>query len=171
MRNATIHNSPLDMGSWGEGAAITRIDFTPGAILVDFDRREGPNRWPDVTPPGWSGALQYTLGMCLDINDHWHCSAVVEFWHGRDLGQSAPPSEIAREWFYDLGRWGAMAGYQPSDGEVVGIFVCEGDCRNNTEGNSSPLKERSNVALVPFSYGGASYTYSLNGLLRTGGRR
>jgi hypothetical protein len=28
--------------------------------------------------------------------------------------------------------------------------VCEGDCRNNTKGDSSPLRERSNVVLVKF---------------------
>jgi hypothetical protein len=159
MRNAVIHNSPLGMGSWAEGARITAIDFTPGAILVDFDRRDGPGRWPDVVPPGFAGPLQYTLGMCLNISGQWHCSAVVQFWHGRDLEASAPPSLIGREWFYDPARWGPMFRYQPSEGETVGIFVCEGDCRNNTEGNVSPLRERSNVAMVPFTTGFSSYRY------------
>jgi hypothetical protein len=159
MRNAQIHNSPAGMGSWAEGARITSVDFTPGAILVDFDRREGPGRWPDVTPPGWSGSLQYTLGMCVNISTQWHCSAVVQFWHGRELTASAPPHLIGREWFYDPARWGAMAGYQPSEGETVGLFVCEGDCRNNTEGNTSPLRERSNVVMLPFTTGFATYRY------------
>jgi hypothetical protein len=159
MRNAAIHNSPLGMGSWAEGARITAIDFTPGAMLVDFDRREGPGRWPDVVPPGFAGPLQYTLGMCVNIRSQWHCSAVVQFWYGRELTASAPPSLIGREWFYDPARWGPMAGYQPSEGETVGVFVCQGDCRNNTEGSVSPLRERSNVAMVPFTTGFSSYRY------------
>jgi hypothetical protein len=166
MRNAVIHNSPLDMGGWAEGARITSVHFTGSSIQVDFDRRDGPNRWPDVVPPGWDGGLQYTLGMCVNIGGTWHCSAVVEFWYGRSINDSAPPSLIGREWFYDFARWGAMAGYQPSEGEVVGMFVCEGDCRNNTEGSSSPLRERSNVALVPFTFGDQLYTFS-TGLRRT----
>jgi len=32
---------------------------------------------------------------------------------------------------------------------LIGFFVCEGDCRNNPEGSVSPLRERSNVVLVP----------------------
>jgi hypothetical protein len=163
MRRAVIHNSPMDLGSWREGAKITSVHFTGSSIRVDFDRREGPNRWPDVVPPGWDGPLQYTLGMCVNIADTWHCSAVVQFWHGRDINDSAPPSQIGREWFYDFGRWGAMTGHQPSEGETVGMFVCEGDCRGNTEGSASPLKERSNVELVPFTFGNQLYTFSAPG--------
>jgi hypothetical protein len=159
MKNAIIKNSPFDLGFWREGAQITSVDFTGNAILVDFDRRNGGGRWPDVTPPGWSGGLQYTLGMCLNIDNQWYCSAVVEFWHGRELEASGVPRDIAREWFYDPARWAPMTGHQPQEGETIGLFVCEGDCRNNTAGTSSPLKERSNVVLVPFTYGAASYRY------------
>jgi len=53
-----------------------------------------------------------------------------------------------------------MAGHQPAVGEMIGFFACEGDCRNNTSGNSSPLKERTNVVLVPMpSGGGATFSF------------
>ena len=40
-----------------------------------------------------------------------------------------------------------MQGYQPSQGEAVGIFVAQGNLRDN--GNVS-VKERSNVVIMPF---------------------
>ena len=45
---------------------------------------------------------------------------------------------------------GPMAGYQPQQGELVGVFVAAGNLRNVTDGSQSPLKERSNVVIVPF---------------------
>jgi hypothetical protein len=156
---AGIYNSPLDMARWCVGAKITSVVFTPGAFLVDFSRRDGPNRWPDFTTPGWTGPLQYTLGMCLNVNGKWACSAVVEFWYGRPLSGSAAPSQIAKEWFYD-GRWGPLAGRQPADGETVGLFVCSGDCRNTTVAINPNFQERSNIVLVKWSNGGGpTYTF------------
>lgn len=147
---ATIVNSPPDLGSWPETAKITSVNFTPNAFEVDFDRRTGPNKWPEVVPPGWSGGLQYTLGICANINQHWFCSAVVQFWDGRSLGDSAPPRHVGLEWFYD-GRWGPMLGYQPQSGETVGIFVGSGNLRdgaNFTQASCPRVCERSNVAFV-----------------------
>src|SRR5581483_11546564 len=159
MHQATIYNSPYDLADWGQTAHITSIVFTNDAFLVDFDKRDGPGRWPD-TPFG-DGSLEYTLGLCLNIGDHWDCSAAVQFWYGRELSASGGPWAIASEWFYDGARWGPMAGHQPQDGETVGIFVCAGNCRNNTAGDASYVKERSNVALVPWdNEGQSSYTFS-----------
>jgi hypothetical protein len=158
MTQASIWNSPRDLGFWAVTAKITSVVFTSGAFLVDFDKRLGPGRWPDV--PFGDGNLEYTLGMCLSSGAHWDCSAVVQFWYGRDLSASAPPSQIASAWFYD-GRWGALAGRQPADGETVGIFVCAGNCRNNTIGDASYVHERSNVQFVKWSNGGGTgYTFS-----------
>lgn len=164
LNQATILNSPADLANWGQTAKITSVVFTPDAFLVDFDKRDGPDRWPD-TPFG-SGNLEYTLGMCLNLNGHWFCSAAVQFWFGRELEASGVPSDVAAAWFYDPARWGPMAGHQPQDGETVGLFVCAGNCRNNTAGDASYVKERSNVVLVPWSNGGgASFSFS-NGRIR-----
>jgi hypothetical protein len=151
MASATIVNSPPDLGRWPETAKITSVEFTGGAFLVDFDRRTGSNRWPDVTPPGWSGALQYTLGLCGNISGQWNCSAVVQFWFGRSLADSAPPHLVGVEWFYDPIRWPGMAGYQPRDGETVGLFVGSGNLRDGgafTQASCPRICERSNVAFV-----------------------
>jgi hypothetical protein len=164
MRQAVIHDSPPDLGFWDETAHVTSVNFTVDAFLVDFDRRDGPNRWRDLDfGDGRGGSLQYTLGMCLNLSETWHCSAVVQFWYGRDLAASTPPSYVARNWFYD-GRWGPMQGYQPQNGETVGLFVGTGNLRDKTfSGAGCPqICERSNVALVQWHNDDAAlFTFSL----------
>jgi hypothetical protein len=155
MSAATILNSPFDLANWPVTTSLEVVDIRPNGVSVQFSKKDGAGRWPDVTPPGWSGALQYTLGMCLTINGRWYCSAVVEFWHGLEVS-GGPPGEFATNWFYDPVRWSPMTGHQPAVGETIGFFVCAGDCRNNSGGTLSPAKERSNVVLVsmPGSSGG-----------------
>jgi hypothetical protein len=149
MSAAQIYNSPTDLASWTVSTAITSVNIGGNGFTVQFSKKDGAGRWPDVTPPGWTGPLEYTLGMCLNIGGQWDCSAVIQAWNGADpLG--GPPSQIGLNWFYDPIRWGPMTGHQPASGETIGIFVCEGDCRNNTRGDLSPLRERSNVVLVKF---------------------
>jgi len=166
MKSATIVNSPQDLGNWDESAKITTINFSPSAFEVDFDRRDGPNRWPDMIPAGFAGPLQYTLGMCAQsqgTSGPWFCSGVVQFWYGRELSASAPPYAVGYEWFYDPGRWGPLYLHQPADGELVGLFVASGNLRdgNNLNRATCPaVCERSNVALVPWTTGFASYTYA-----------
>jgi hypothetical protein len=157
MSLAAIYDSPANLAGWCATARITSIQFTSSAILVDFDKRTGPGRWPDSPfGDGSGGTIQYTLGMCLNINGAWDCSAVVQFWYGRDLAATGAPSAIAQNWFYDS-RWGPLAGQQPTEGQTVGLFVCAGNCRG-TNGQASIVHERSNVRLVPWTnIGGTSY--------------
>jgi hypothetical protein len=163
MRQAIIINSPPDLGSWDETAHITSIVFSPFAFEVDFDRRTGPNRWRDLDfGDGHGGTLQYTLGMCLNINGQWYCSAVVQFWFNRELTASTPPSYVGRNWFYDH-RWGPMIGYQPSNGEMVGLFAGTGNLRDKSfSGRGCPqICERTNVAIVPWHNDDfATYSFS-----------
>jgi hypothetical protein len=159
MAAAQIHNSPFNLASWPATTAITRLELRPTGVHIEFSKQNGADRWPDVVPPGFSGPLQYTLGMCLNIGGQWHCSAVVEFWHGLDEA-GGEPQNYAINWFYDPSRWGPMSGHQPAPGETIGFFACAGDCRNNTSGSSSPVKERTNVVLVPMpGPGGASFSF------------
>jgi hypothetical protein len=149
MRDATIVDSPRDLGFWAETAKITRVDFSDGYVVVDFDRRDGPNRWPD-SPWGRPGdSVEYCLGMCLNINDHWYCSAPIQFWFGRDLEAGGRADQVGINWFYPP-AWGPMSGHQPDWGETVGIFVAVGSTRHNVDGTDSIIHERSNVLLLPF---------------------
>ncbi len=156
MREATIQASPADLGFWPETAKITYVNLAPDGIQVDFDKRDSPDRWPDE--PFGSGSIEYTLGMCLNINSHWYCSAVVQFWYGRELTAGGRPDEVSYNWFYDPARWGPMTGYQPSRGETVGLFVGAGNLRGRTDPGyvTCPrVCERSNVVLVPWSEDGS----------------
>ena len=147
LSQAVILNSPTDFASWPITTTITNVDIESSGISVQFSKRDGPGRWPDVTPPGWTGSLEYTLGMAENIGGRWYASAVDEFWYRLDRS-GGPPSQYASNWFYDPIRWAPMTYHQPAVGELIGLFVCEGDCRNNTDGSLSPLRERSNVVLV-----------------------
>jgi hypothetical protein len=156
---ATILNSPSDLARWPITTAITSIDLRSSGVHAEFSKRDGPGRWPDIIPPGFTGPLQYTLGMVLNINGQWYASAPVEFWYGLDAS-GGPPSQYALNWFYDPGRWGPMSSHQPAVGEQIGFFVCAGDCRNTTDGSKSPVKERSNVVIVTMpTDAGASFRF------------
>lgn len=131
---AIVVNSPPDITSWPITAGITSVRFSPPVgWVVDFDRRLSGNPWPSVIYPGFTGPLQYTLGLCRKLTPSWVCSSVVEFWQHR-IEEEGPhsasgPNEIAKEWFYD-GRWGALAGWQPVPGEEVGVYIQACDGRN-----------------------------------------
>ena len=159
LNQTTLLNSPRDFASWPITTAITSLDINGNGIRVQFSKKSGAGRWPDITPPGWDGPLQYTLGMALNINGRWYASTVVEYWYGLDRS-GGQPSQYAMNWFYDPWRWAPMTGHQPAVGEIIGFFVCQGDCRNNLNGTLSPLRERSNVVLVPMpSDSGAVYNF------------
>ena len=159
MAQAIIMNSPFDLGTWPATTSITRVELRPNGVHVEFSKQDGPNRWPDVYPPGWDEPLQYTLGMCLNINGQWYCSAAIQFWYGLDSAGGGPAG-FAQNWFYDPSRWGPMSGHQPTVGEIIGFFACAGNCRNNTRGDNSVVKERTNVVLVPMpDNGGGSFSF------------
>jgi hypothetical protein len=157
--NATVLNSPIDLGSWPVTTTVTRLELRPTGVHIEFSKRDGPNRWPDVFPPGWDEPLQYTLGMCMNISNRWYCSAPIQFWYGLDESGGGP-SGYTQNWFYDPSRWGPMSTHQLSVGETIGFFACAGNCRNNTSGDNSIVKERTNVVLVPMpGPGGASFSF------------
>jgi hypothetical protein len=139
MHTAQIINNPADLASWPETTKITSIDFNTGYMMVDFDKRL-TGEWPE------SGfGVEYTLGACFFLEGQWRCSAVIQFWTGRDLEASGPAGEIGNNWYY--GRWGIMDFHQPAIGELIGVFVAQGNLRDIGE---STLHERSNVVLIPF---------------------
>ena len=168
LHEATIYDNPANLADWPVTTLITDVEFQylgQDGVHVEFSKRDGAGSWPDVTPPGWDGPLEYTLGIAENIGGRWYASAAIEFWRGLPAsgGNVAAdvdtPSQctafgygsscqIAKNWYYD-GRWGAMSGYQPKTGETIGIFVVAGNVRGVTDGSQSPVQERSNVVLVP----------------------
>lgn len=147
LSSAIIRNSPLTLASWPITSRINAVEIRPNGVWLDFSKKNGPGRWPDYTPPGWDGPLQYTVGMVMAVNGQLYASAPVQFWYGLEAS-GGPPSQYAMNWFYDPARWAPMTYHQPAVGETIGLFVCAGDCRNRTDGSGSPVKERTNVVTV-----------------------
>lgn len=159
LHQATILNNPANLADWPETTRISRITIGSNGFHVEFSKRDGAGSWPDITPPGWGGPLQYTLGMARYINGRWYASAPIQFWRGLDVS-GGPPSQVTKNWFYDAGRWGPLAATQPAPGSMVGIFVVAGNVRNITDnGSQSPVKERSNVVVIPLPASGASFSF------------
>jgi hypothetical protein len=153
LSQAIVHNSPGDVARWAATSTLTRLDLMPSGVHVESTKQ---GSWPDITPPGWSGPLQYTIWIVLKINGQWHTSGCIEFWRGL-YENGGPVSQYAQNWYYDPIRWAPMSGHQPAPGEQVGFFVTAGDARNN---GPISVKERSNVVIVSFpSNGGQSFRF------------
>ncbi len=148
--------SPRDVAYWPVTAKLNALDFQASGVAVQFSKKDGPGRWPDVVPPGWDGALQYTLWMVVNVNGQWYTAGGVEYWYG--LGRSGgAPSDFTRNWYYSEAVWGPLATRQPNPGEQVGFFITAGDARAK---DVRAVTERSNVVMVPFpSNGGAYYPF------------
>lgn len=126
---------------------LTQIRLTDN-VAVEFGKKNGPDRWPDSTTPGWDGPLQYSVGLCMFISGKWYGCAPIEFWHGlessggpiqsQDIGDGR--GQIEANWFYNE-TWHPLNTHQPKAGEQLGFFVVAGDPRNNY----CPLKERSQI--------------------------
>jgi hypothetical protein len=156
LSQCTIENSPQDIASWAVTAKVTSLDIDANGFDLEFTKKDGPGSWPDYTPPGWTGPIEYTLWSVEKINGQWYASGCIQLWRGENRS-GGPPSGFAADWYYDASRWGPLAGYQPAVGEQVGFFVSAGNARNNGD---TLVKERSNVVLIPFpSDAGATFTY------------
>ena len=157
LQKATILDSPDNFAFWPETTAITTLVMGPFGINVDFTRKNGPNRWPDITPPGFDGPIQYCLGLAWKIDGRWYASAPIEMWNERAEG-GGPPQEYSLNWFYNPTRWAPMTFYQPKPGETIGFFVVAGDTRGFN--SHQKVQERSPVYLIPMpGSGGATYTF------------
>jgi hypothetical protein len=158
LHQATITGgSPADVADWPVAATITGLNFQANGLRLDFTKKDGPGRWPDVVPPGWDGPLQYTVWMVVNIGGRWYTSGGVEFWYGLERS-GGPPSLFAGNWYYNSQVWGPLANRQPAIGEQVGFLVTAGDARVK---DVRSVRERSNVVVVPFpSDAGATFTFS-----------
>lgn len=147
-----ILNSP-DTRGWPATATITKLEFRATGVHVEHTKRLGPGAWPSFRPAGWDGDLQYTLWIFLNINGQWRGCGGIQFWQDCDQN-GGPPEEFAKNWYYDVNRWGPMTGYQPKPGELVGFMVSAGDARGL---GLHPIDERSTVVLMPFPSSGGVY--------------
>jgi hypothetical protein len=146
LSQAAVYNSPGDIASWPVTGAITTVTMAPNGTTnhgVSFAFTT-ENAWPDYTPPGWTGPLEYTVWAVVKVNGQWNTSGFVQMWRGRP-STGAPMSDFANNWAYDA-RWGPMNHYQPQVGEQVGFFLSAGNARGVTSVTS--VRERTNVVVV-----------------------
>jgi hypothetical protein len=152
---AVQHRGPAFTG-WPVTTEITRLEFRATGVHLEFSKHDGDARWPDVTPTGWQGPLQFCLGIAMLIDGAWHVTAPIQFWFGLDasggnVGDASPRDNgllgtIHGDWCYSR-EWGPMQ-RQPTAGERVGFFVVAGNVRGVDDVVS--VRERSNVVVVPF---------------------
>jgi len=147
--------SAADVANWPIAAQITGMDFTGNGLRIDFTKKDGGNRWPDVVPPGWDGPLQYTVWMVVNIGGRWYTSGGVEYWYGLQYS-GGPVSQFAYNWYYNPQVWGPLANHQPANGEQVGFFVTAGDERVK---DVTRVRERSQVVVLPFPSGGGYFSF------------
>src|SRR5262245_41224705 len=133
-----ILQSP-NVHDWPVTTALTRLEFRPNNVIVDFTKKDGPDRWPAAVTPGWGGPLQYTTCVVL-VPQELTCGC-IQLWHGRD-GVGGPFSKAAQDWYFRVGQ---MASIQPQPGQQVGFFVTAGDARLRSDPTS--VHERSNVVV------------------------
>lgn len=145
-------------GTFPITAVISRVVVGTDGLDVQFDKRDGPNRWsdtPDFSGVGGMGPLEYSIGLALQVNGQWVASAPIEFWNGRppqgtgqiqDQTVTCPTGtgQIHCNWFYDSGRWPHLFDARPQPGETIGVYVVAGDVRNNI----FVVRERSAIVRV-----------------------
>lgn len=157
-----------DISNFAQTTSVTQVLVQANGTELQFSKKDGAGRWPDNVTPGWAGALQYSIGMCVNVSGEWVCSAPIEVWFGR-VGATGPiqdntvscaqgyHGQVACNWFYD-NRWGPLNGHQPAPGEQIGMFVVAGDARNNF----NPIRERSNIVLLTMPNPGETRTFNYN---------
>lgn len=150
-------------------ATISKVEFTRDGLAVDFDKRNGPNRWPDVVPEGWGGPIQFSLGLALRVNGQFYASAPVEFWNDAAPSQAGPLQDqsltcetgtghIHCNWFYAADRWPHLSQAHPVAGDKVGVFVVSGSVRNN----AYKVKERSDIVWVTLPAPGQTAVFTFD---------
>ena len=150
MHSVIVRGPGGDVANWPVTTQIHVVDGNFGGWFVDFDAK---NRWPEVTPGGWDGGIQYTLWCVMNINGQWVTAGGVEYWKGL-ARQGGPPSRLSSNWYYSAAVWGELSSHQPAPGETVGFFVTAGDQRAK---DVRAVTERSNVVLLPFPSDSGGY--------------
>lgn len=150
---------PSDFLRWKETIRLTRVAFTPKGIAVQTE--PSLDRWPNFRPPGWDGDLQLSLGLVIRKGGTWYGAPILQCWRGLvtdgvgDNVNNENRRQVAKNWLY-MSNVGDMQGYQPSEGEPVGIFLSSGDCISHG-GTDFTVRERSNIVVVPFTFNFVAY--------------
>lgn len=157
LHTVIILASPADIATWPQAATLTNFDFQQTGVFVDFTKKTGAGRWPDVIPPGFEGPIEYTLWGFWKVAGQWYGAGFIQFWFGLDRN-GGPPSGMAVNWTGgNKSIWAPMGDNQPAVGDQVGFMLSAGNARLETDVSS--VKERTQTILIPMpSDSGAVYT-------------
>lgn len=162
LKACEVHGSP-DIADWPITTTIASVDVNHRGVIVAAPKLDGPNPWPDLTPPTWDGPLQYTLWIGVERDGRWHVAAALSFWRGRGThnddagGDVFQPDQIGKNWLYDS-RYGSMRYAQPIPGERVAFFIAAGSQRFDP-GVIETVRERSNVVTVVWPTQPQTFTF------------
>lgn len=156
LASTLIVDAPADIASWPVTSTISALTMAPSAdsnpgLSFDFDASA---RWPNYTPPGWTGPLQYTVWPVVFINGQWVTSGIIQMWQGRASTGAPILTDFAKNWVY-AARWAPLTGYQPVVGEKMGFFLSAGNARDGTGVTS--VRERTNVVAVNLPAGDSGH--------------
>ncbi len=94
LHKCTLYDNPTDLADWPVTTEITVVEFQykgGDGIHVEFSKRDGSGSWPDITPPGWDGPLEYTMGIAEFIGGKCYASAGIQFWRGPEASGGNVP--------------------------------------------------------------------------------
>lgn len=149
------------IADWAQTTDISQLDVRPSGLHIEFSKKDGPDRWPDVIPPGWTGPIQYTIWFGALVNGAPTFAACLNWWHGRSDNESGPVTDPQH---YPRNLWylnDALKGHAPSVGETLGCFLTAGAARGIAGNYATAVRERSNVVTFTMPSGsGQTFTYS-----------
>ena len=149
--------TPGDVRGWPITSPITRLELRPDGLTITFSKQDGANRWPDVTPAGWTGPVQYTVWAGAPLGGVVHLAASWNWYFGEPPANGGPvtdPTHFPRNvWYLDR----ALAAYTPTVGAPLLLMVTAGGWRGI---DARSVEERSQVVAVPMpGPAGAVYTF------------
>jgi hypothetical protein len=149
LSSASIADSaPGDVASWPITVHIDAVTFDP---VEGLSFQKSGADWPDYTPPGWGGPIQYTVWACQ--MPQLVCVGVIQMWRDRPATGAPLPSN----WTF---WWGPSAGgaihapfgnYAAQPGDNMGFFLTAGNARGFTDVSS--VRQRSQVVIVRLPFG------------------
>ncbi|MFO0624579.1 MAG: NBR1-Ig-like domain-containing protein [Polyangiales bacterium] len=142
-----------DVRGFAVTSRLTALGFRPGTFRIDHTRR---GMWPPVTIADDGTTQEATVWVFFHIDGTWYGTGGERLRPNQTEKSLENPSLLATDWFYDRNRWGVLTGYVPSPGELVGFMVVAGSTRAD---DRTPVRERTNVALVPFPSDGADTSF------------
>lgn len=144
-----IHNS-FDATQWPVTSTIVKLEVGNGKFVIDHTKR---GQWPAV--PFETTTQEATIWVAFNINGEWHATGGERLRPSQSEKELGHPGDIGPGWLYAKDRWGDMANYTPTKGEVIKFMVVAGDTRGY--GNVA-VQERTEWVDVIFDPAGFSLT-------------